>query len=62
MGHSRIRVKALDKVRLCRMVRISAMRNNREDFQNSMSLSVEALTEKLSTLTTAYKIYEGTEL
>lgn len=53
MGHSRVRVKALAKVRLCRMVRISAMRNNREDFPNSMSLSVEALTEKLSTLTTA---------
>lgn len=55
MHHSRVRVKALAKVRLCRMMRIPAIRNNREDFSNSMSLSAEVgmLTEKLSTLTRA---------
>lgn len=55
-------MKAPAKVRLCRMMKISATRNNREDFPDSMFLNVEAgmLTEKLPTLTTTYKIYEGT--
>lgn len=55
-------MKTPAKVRLYRMMRISATRNNREDFPDSMCLNVEAgmLTGKLPTLTTTYKIYEGT--
>ena len=64
MGHSRVRVKALAKVRLCRIMRISATRDDREDFPDRKRLSVEVgmLTEKLPTLTRTYKIYEGTGL
>lgn len=57
-------MKALAKVRLCRIMRISETRDDREDFPDRKCLSVEVgmLTEKLPTLTRTYKIYEGTGL
>lgn len=64
LGHDIAIMKAPAKVRLFRVMSISATRNNREDFPNSMCLNVKVgmLTEKLPTLTTIYKIYEGTGL
>lgn len=62
LGQSRVRVKELARVRFCRMMSISATRNAREDFPDSVGLSVEVgmFAEKLTTLTRACKIYGGT--
>lgn len=35
-----VRMKVLAKVRLCRMMKISSIRNNREDFLNHMCSNV----------------------
>lgn len=64
LGHDTVRRKALAKVMLFKMMRISATINDREDFSDSMCLNVEEgmSTEKIPTLTRTYKIYEGTGL
>lgn len=41
LGHGRVRMKALAKVRLCKGMRISATRNNREDLPGNICLNVE---------------------
>ena len=41
LEQGKVRVKELDKVRLCRIMRVSATRNNREGFPDSKGLPVE---------------------
>lgn len=64
MGYGIVRMKALAKVMLCKMIRISITTNDREEFPDSMCLNVEEgmFTQKIPTLTRTYKIYEGTGL
>ena len=41
LKQGKVRVKELDKVRLCRIMRVSATRNNREGFPDSKGLTVD---------------------